>query len=336
MSQDIKVSILMPVKNAKPFLRDCLDSIIKQSFTSWELLAVNDHSTDGSEDILFAYSKLDARVKVFQNEGHGIIPALRTAYRKAIGLFITRMDADDLMHENKLDWMHALLEEVGTGHLVVGLVSYISEKPMGEGYLKYESWLNQLSLEERNYEEIFKECVVPSPCWMLYKKDLESVGHFSYDTYPEDYDLCFRFRNANLKIKTVKEKIHFWRDHPNRSSRRDPNYADNRFIELKIWHFLKKDYKSDQVLSLWGAGKKGKLVAKLLKEKNIPFRWFTNNIRKVGHVIQDVQLEHEDILTSQINSQLIVAIAERGLKTEFLSKTGSKVLFEKHNVYFFC
>ena len=333
METEIQVSIIMPVKNAMPFLKECMDSIINQSFKNWELIAVNDHSTDGSDELLALYGRKDERVKIFQNKGQGIIPALRFAYKKSRGIFITRMDADDLMHPNKLEWMQLLLSEKGKGHLVLGLVKYISDNPVGDGYLKYESWLNRLSIEERNFDEIYKECVVPSPCWMSYKTDLEKIDHFAPDVYPEDYDLCFRFRRAKLKIKTVKEKIHFWRDHPNRSSRTDPNYTDNRFLELKVKHFKIDDYDPGKTLLLWGAGKKGKLISKLLNEHAIPFRWFTNNKNKIGHFINEVKLEDEAEIRRQTNSQLIIAIAEKGLNVDFLNRND---IDNPLNPYFFC
>jgi len=333
MEREIQISILMPVKNAIPFLKECLDSIIAQGYENWELIAVNDHSTDGTYTLLEEYEQKDDRIRIYQNNGQGIIHALRTGYQKSSGIAITRMDADDIMHPNKLEWMHRLLKINGHGYLVLGLVKYISDKPLGEGYLKYESWLNQLSLTERNFEEIYKECVVPSPCWMLYKTDLEMIGHFASDIYPEDYELCFRFRRAGFKIKTVKEKIHFWRDHPNRSSRQDPNYTDNRFLELKTKYFLEDDYQSDKPLLVWGAGKKGKLITKLLKDKGISFRWFTNNQNKIGHTINEVKLEEVAELERQKNSQLIIAIAEKGFKIDFLS---NKKVEEPLKIYFFC
>ena len=336
MKEGVKVSILMPVRNAMPFLKECLDSILGQTFQQWELLAVNDHSTDGSEKILQEFQDRDSRIQFFNSEGKGIIPALRTAYKNANGNFITRMDADDVMHTNKLAWMFEQLSESGPGHLVVGLVKYISEQKLGEGYLKYENWLNELSLQERNFDEIYKECVVPSPCWMIHKSDLEKVGHFSFDVYPEDYDLCFRFRNNGLKIKSVKKKIHYWRDHPNRSSRIDPNYSDNRFLELKMNHFIEYDFRPNEKLFLWGAGKKGKAIAQILQKRKINFRWFTNNVKKIGHSIYDIQLENESLLDDLNADCLIVAIAERGLKEDFDSDRKRKTGFDKENVYFFC
>ena len=96
------VSVLIPFKNTAKYLEDCLESILKQTLTSWEVLIVDDKSTDSSRGIVETYAKNDSRIKLFNNTGQGIIDALRTAYINASGAFITRMDSDDIMVENKL------------------------------------------------------------------------------------------------------------------------------------------------------------------------------------------------------------------------------------------
>ncbi len=85
----------MPVKNAAPFLDECIESIISQSYSNWELLAVNDNSTDETLEILKRFSTLDSRITAVNNRKNGIIEALKTGYNISKGAFITRMDADD-------------------------------------------------------------------------------------------------------------------------------------------------------------------------------------------------------------------------------------------------
>ena len=92
----------MPVKNAGKFLHECLQSIRDQTEAKWELIAVNDHSTDDSKQILQHFAQNDARIKVLENKGSGIISALQTGYQLTTGNFIHRMDADDVMPIIKL------------------------------------------------------------------------------------------------------------------------------------------------------------------------------------------------------------------------------------------
>ena len=96
----------MPVKNAQPFLTDCIKSILSQTETDWELVAVNDGSTDNSKAILEQFAQADKRIHVLENNGAGIIAALRLAYSKSQGNLITRMDADDIMPPIKLETLN--------------------------------------------------------------------------------------------------------------------------------------------------------------------------------------------------------------------------------------
>jgi len=95
------ISIVMPMRNALPYLDECVRSIINQTYKSWELIVVNDHSTDLSYDVLSEFSKQDKRITILNATGKGIINALQQAYSKTSGTYITRMDADDIMPEQK-------------------------------------------------------------------------------------------------------------------------------------------------------------------------------------------------------------------------------------------
>ena len=100
MSQPL-VSILTPFKNTAQFLPECLKSILKQSHTNWELLIIDDNSSDNSYHLVNAYSQKEPRIKLFKNPGHGIIDALRFAFNQSKGDYVTRMDSDDIMHPEK-------------------------------------------------------------------------------------------------------------------------------------------------------------------------------------------------------------------------------------------
>lgn len=299
----------MPVKNAGTYLADCLNSIINQTENNWELIAVNDNSTDNSLSILNEFALKDERIEVFTNNGKGIIDALRLAYSKSMGNFISRMDADDLMAKNKLLLLKQKLLELGTGFVATGLVKYFPENELGDGYKKYEAWLNKLTSNQNNFTEIYKECVMPSPCWMLHRSDLEKCEAFEHNRYPEDYDLCFRFYKYKLKVAGVKEVLHYWRDYPTRTSRTDENYFDNRFLQLKLHYFLQLDYKLNKTLVLWGAGKKGKFIAKHLIKKNMPFKWITNNPKKIGKEIYGITIENQNNVSSK-KTQVIIAFVD--------------------------
>ena len=330
------ISILLPVRNAEYFLSACLESIQNQTENNWELIAIDDHSTDSSFEVLCSFSKeFPEQIHIFKNEGKGIIPALKLAYSKSQGEFITRMDADDLMEKNKLASLKSLLEKNGRGFVATGLVKYFSETQLGDGYKKYEDWLNSLSLENKNYEDIYKECVIPSPSWMCFRDDLEKCGAFEIQQYPEDYDLCFRFYKNNLKVVAVKNVIHHWRDYSNRTSRTDPNYANQHYFDLKLPYFLELDFDKNRPLVIWGAGKKGKQLARKLVEKKINFYWMSNNEKKNGKMIYDKLVQHFDKIKDLENPQIIVSVASPEGQIEILDFFHKRQMRKGEDYFFF-
>ncbi len=334
--QDPVVSILIPFKNTAEFLPDCLDSILRQSYIHWEVLAVDDHSTDSSLQILEQYATRDSRIKVFANYGNGIIPALRTAFKECNGQLVTRMDSDDLMQPDKLKRLVENLLNHGKGHVAVGKVKYFSDRGISDGYARYERWINYLTEQGSNYDEIYKECVIPSPCWMVFKEDLEACGAFDPDRYPEDYDLTFRFYEKDLRCIPCNDVLHLWRDYDTRTSRTSEHYAQNYFLDIKLHYFLKLDYKPGNPLVIWGAGTKGKTIGKSLVDQGIPFTWICDNPNKIGKKIYGVRMEHYDSIQNLKKPQSIVTVANEDaqkLIRSYLTKLG---MHPMKDYFFFC
>jgi len=326
----------MPVKNTANFLPDCLNSILQQTEKGWELIAVNDHSTDDSLTILETFAKKDKRIKVFTNIGSGIIDALRLAYQQSQGALITRMDSDDIMLPEKLAILKQQLTSNGPGHLATGLVQYFSAEGIGEGYQKYQNWLNELTLKGNNFQDLYKECVIPSPCWMVYRTDLEKCEAFRPNRYPEDYDLCFRFYEHGLQVLPNDQVLHQWRDYSNRTSRTDKNYADNRFLAIKVHYFLKLTRDKNRPLVIWGAGRKGKLIARLLIEQKIDFHWVCNNERKIGKDIYGQLLLPFNAIKKIKQPQLIISVAGDLAQQEILRYLQKEQFQTGKDYYFFC
>ena len=92
------VSILLPFRNAERTIDRCLESIIGQCLRDWELIAVDDGSTDKSYEIIGSYAQTDSRIKLHSSKGNGIVDALNQGISVSLSHLIARMDADDVMH----------------------------------------------------------------------------------------------------------------------------------------------------------------------------------------------------------------------------------------------
>ncbi|GAA4282374.1 glycosyltransferase family 2 protein [Gaetbulibacter aestuarii] len=307
--QNPLVSILTPFKNTAPFLKACLESIINQTYEHWELLIVDDHSSDTSYEVVEAFAKKDSRIKLFKNTGNGIIEALRIAFKNSQGDMITRMDSDDIMTPEKLEVLINNLIQAGPGNIAVGQVKYFAENGVKPGYKRYENWLNQLTQNGDNFSEIYKECVIPSPNWMAYRGDLIKAGAFDHYDYPEDYDLTFRFYKAGYNCIPCNTVLHLWRDYSSRTSRTHVHYAQNYFLNIKMKYFLDIDHDPNKNLVIWGAGYKGKKIAKHLLKEKVPFDWVCDNPKKIGKTIYGKTMKSFEALKSIENAQSIITVA---------------------------
>ena len=86
----------MPVRNAGAYLAPAVDSVLAQTLADFELIIINDGSTDKSREIIEDYARADSRVRVFSQAGQGLVPALNRGLAKAGGRYLARMDSDDI------------------------------------------------------------------------------------------------------------------------------------------------------------------------------------------------------------------------------------------------
>ena len=299
----------MAVKDTAPYLHDCIDSIIAQSYSNWELIAVNDHSSDDTPKILEEYSKNDSRIKVFHSDRPKLIPTLQIAYSKANGILINRMDSDDKMPDYKLQVLVDEWNKYGKGTVIAGGTEhFVDEGEVGGGFIKYEKWLNKVAKNSTHYQEIYTECVIPSHCWIIHKDDFDMVGAFDPIVYPEDYDLCFRFYRHELKVVGIDYILHHWRDRSDRISRTWDEYKDNRYFNLKLDFFYELDRDKSRPLVLWGAGRNGKDMAKLILKNESDFHWVCDNDKKIGKDIYGIKMQHYNDVKGLDNPQIMIVV----------------------------
>lgn len=291
------ISILLPVHNAAPWIEDTVRSIQNQSHDRWELIAIDDFSTDDSLSILKRLMENEYRIQLLSNTEKGIIPALQLGLSNAKGEFLTRMDADDIMPEKRLEIMVNRMKTCPAKSIVTGKVKYFSETTVSDGYLAYQNWLNERVEKVDYFDHIFRECVVASPNWLVRTKEIRESGIFSALNYPEDYDMTFRWMQHGFTIQGVNETTLFWREHPDRTSRNSDIYAQKSFFHLKLKWFCTQ-YQSNS-LAILGAGKKGKLTAEFLINRSINFQWYDLKSVKYGAPIFGKSIQHSDLLEAE-------------------------------------
>lgn len=253
----------MPVKNAQAWLPECLESIQRQTFEQWELIAIDDGSEDESLHLLLDLAKVDSRIRPIAAMENGISAALQQAYECAQGQFVTRMDADDIMPTQKLEWMLAKAQ-AEPAKVVTGKVQYFdSTGTVSKGYREYEAWLNERIDNKDHSDWRYRECSVAGANWLCHRKLLPS--RFDALLYPEDYDLVFYWHKNNVPITGLNAVTHHWREHAERTSRNHKHYSQRYFFELKLKRFLEIDREAARPLAVLGKGTKAKLAQEILR-----------------------------------------------------------------------
>jgi len=279
----------MPCKNAEVFLEDCISSIIAQTYLNWELVIVDYHSTDNSKKIIERFVKKDQRIKLFDNTEKGIIPALNLAFSKSKGAFISRMDADDVMPKDKFKSLKRLL---GSQKKTVATskVRYFSNEQVSHGYLNYQNWLNMMN-ESCDFEKnIYRECVVASPNWLVHRTCFEEDIKLDQLEYPEDYDMTLKWYGLGYQFITSPEMTQQWREHPDRTTRNSERYKQTSFFKLKLKHFVHYELDQKEEVQLIGAGTKGKLTASILTNLKRNYEWYDfNQTRLENNQLKDVK-----------------------------------------------
>ena len=305
----MKVSILLPFRNAAPWISETIQSIQAQTFKDWEVIAIDDFSADTSYAILEQFAASDSRIQLYKNSQKGIIPALQMGLSNASGDYLTRMDADDLMPDNRLALMVAHLNALPEKVVVTGKVKYFSKTVVSEGYLAYEQWLNKRVETSDHFDHIYRECVVASPNWLARTAEIRDAKIFSELEYPEDYDMTFRWLQQGFSIHGINETTLLWREHPERTSRNSDVYDQASFFQLKLGWFCAL-HNTDS-LAVLGAGTKGKLTADFLVQRNVDFKWYDLDWKKYGAPVYGKSIENFEALHAQ---KLLIAIYPKNRK----------------------
>lgn len=105
------ISVIMPAYNSENYVSEAIESVCKQSFADWELLIVNDGSTDHTPEIIEKYAQKDLRIKVFHRKNEGVSMARNFALNQVRGEYVTFIDSDDVYHIDRLKKLLQVFEQ---------------------------------------------------------------------------------------------------------------------------------------------------------------------------------------------------------------------------------
>jgi len=210
------VSVLMPVRDALPYLDQALASLLGQTFRDFELLLYDDGSRDGSRARLEACAARDPRVRLVCGEPRGLSPWLRRGVREARGDFVARMDADDVAHPERLERQLAFLE-AHPGCVALGSEVLLVD-PQGRPIRRGGVPLVHAEIESallRGRGE-----ALPHPTAVFRRDALRRAGSYRADcATAQDLDLYLRLAEVG-RLANLPDVLLEWRQHLGKTSAR--------------------------------------------------------------------------------------------------------------------
>jgi glycosyltransferase involved in cell wall biosynthesis len=201
----------MPVYNTEKYLKETFEGIINQTFEDFELIVINDGSTDSSYNIISEYEKKDNRVKVISRENRGIVYSLNEGIDLSCGTYIARIDSDDVCILNRFELQINFLENNQDYGLVCSTMLVIDEfsKEIKKLWKDDDMYLAQ---EELFYQFFFGNAICQSS--VIFRKDIfKMVGGYSNKfSVSEDYFLWSKIILIS-KIHKFREPLVKWRLH---------------------------------------------------------------------------------------------------------------------------
>lgn len=308
------VSILMPIRDEERFLATALRSLTAQTFKDWELVAVDDGSTDDTPRILADAAGFDPRIRVITSEGQGLVPALNTGLAACRAPLVARMDGDDISHSVRLAEQVAFLAAHDTVGLVACSFRHFPRQEVGMGMVRYEQWQNQLVTHEAILADLFVESPFVHPSVMFRRQAVEAIGGYRDMGWAEDYDLWLRLATAGTRFARLSRELFFWRERPDRATRTCAAYSPEAFRLCKLHHLMNGFLKGEDEVILAGAGLEGRAWYRVLRDAGIRVScWVDVDPRKIGRILHGAPVLATDQVTPA-GTKMLMTVGARGAR----------------------
>lgn len=263
------VSVLISVFNGSNTIIRCIDSILQQTFHNFEIVVVNDGSSDDTLVLLQSYD--DSRIKIIDLPHVGLPKALNEGLKHCKGKYVARMDADDWSYPTRIEQQVNMLDNNASIDIVTGIVEYAGDRSSNEGYARHVDWVNSLKDHDDMYLNRFEDAPIVNPSCMFRKQLIDQYGPYSEASIPEDYEFWLRMFHHGRKFYKLPEPVLKWSDLKHRLTRTSANYSSEAFQKVKA-QYLVKDLQiplEQTNFYIFGTGKQVKRKSKALKEVGI-------------------------------------------------------------------
>jgi glycosyltransferase involved in cell wall biosynthesis len=313
------VSVLMPVYNAAATLADCLESIRSQTFSDFEVVAVDDGSTDESAHLLEAQAREGTRFRVIRAPHKGIVAALNAGLAQCRGAFVARMDSDDLMRPDRLGKQVAFMEEEPACDLAGTFVApYGIGKTLSRAAIAYHDWLNSSSSDTEIKEAMFVDSPIAHSTFFARRELYVRLAGYRDCEWAEDYDFLFRAQGGGATFGKVREVLLDRGDRDGRLTRVDRRYKRKTMFQAKAHYFARGAWlDGKRGVMVAGTGPSGRVVAGALRANNVAVSGFMDNrVGPPGRTVMGIPADGfpgcvpEDFLSTRRDCFFAVCVGE--------------------------
>ena len=267
-----EVSIILPYYSSEKTLAQAVESILNQTLNNFELLLVDNKSTDSSFSIAQNLAQKDARIRLLKEEKKGIPNAMNCGLKNAKGKFIARMDSDDISLPHRLEKQLHFLKANSQIDFVGTTVKYVPHNKNSAGFERFVSWANSFHTSKEIEMNRFVEIPIINPTIFFRKELFQKFGGCLDGDFPEDYEMQLRYLAAGVKMVKLNEPLLEWHDYATRLTRTDDRYSTEAFFRVKAQYFKTWSEKNNPfhpIIWVWGAGRKTRQRAKLLEKEGL-------------------------------------------------------------------
>ncbi len=313
-----KVSIILPTYNGERFIKDSVQSVINQSFLDWELIIVNDCSTDNTLNIIKQYANTDSRIKIISNKKNLKLPlSLNRGFSVAKGIYYTWTSDDNMYKPKALEKMVNYLDENKNCDLVSFNFEYITEDCR---FIK----LFRKPEAQRNVLKLARHCNIGA-CFMYRKEIANKAGDYDTNMFcAEDYDYWCRIALLG-NIHYQNENLYQYRKNSQSLTATKQDIINPLSLKIRLKY-------ADKIMTKLGLSKEEK-IARILNfyyKENKDKRWLELAYKIHAGITRKYQIKH--IIKTVSDTIFSVKNKKNDIKRKILTIFGVKIKFRIINI----
>lgn len=248
MDDNVFFSIIMPVYNGEEYLAECIDSVLAQEYRNFELIAVNDGSTDKSLDILNLYKEKDSRIIIYSIENSGVSNARNIGLHNAKGEYVVFLDCDDIIASDALAKFATILNNHSAKIDIIFATQKVFEEVLSKPVEVYAPKVQ----DELTTDSVFKMCFmreIHNVVWgNTYRMELIKANNIFFEksyAMNEDGDWLFKMVSKSSQYKIIKDTTYYQRRNPGAKNynKVGKKYAESSFKVNAYWYdYFKNEY----------------------------------------------------------------------------------------------